>query len=46
MIRIDSWTGRGGSTHRLHQKETNMVESMIGDSDEEPSSKKNIGGNV
>ena len=43
MIRIEYRTGRGGSTHRLHQKEINMVIELSGDSDEESSSKKNIG---
>ena len=46
MIRIENCTGRGGSTRRLHQKEIGMVIEILGDSDEEPSSKKNIGGNV
>ena len=46
MIQIENCTGRGGSTRRLHQKEIDMVIEMLGDSDEEPSSKKNIGGNV
>jgi len=46
MIRIEYFTGRGGSTRRLHQKEIVMVIEMPGDSDEEPSCKKNIGGNV
>jgi hypothetical protein len=46
MIRIEYRTGRGGSTHRLHQKEIGMKEMISGDSDEESSSKKNIGGNV
>ena len=46
MIRIENCTGRGGSTRRLHQKEIGMKEMISGDSDEESSSKKNIGGNV
>jgi hypothetical protein len=46
MIRIENCTGRGGSTRRLHQKEIVVVIEMLGVSDEEPSSKKNIGGNV
>jgi len=43
MIRIEYRTGPGGSTPRLHQKEINMVIELSGDSDEESSSKKNIG---
>jgi len=46
MIRIEYRTGRGGSTRRLHQKEIVMKEMISGDSDEESSSKKNIGGDV
>ena len=46
MIRIDSWTGPGGSTPRLHQKEISVEKMISGDSDEESSSKKNIGGDV
>ena len=46
MIRIEYRTGRGGSTHRLHQKEIRMGEMISGDSDEESSYKKNIGGDV
>ena len=46
MIRIENCTGPGGSTPRLHQKEIGVKEEILGDSDEEPSSKKNIGGNV
>ena len=36
MIRIDNWTGRGGSTHRLHQKEISVDNILKGDQDEEP----------
>jgi hypothetical protein len=43
MIRIENRTGRGCDTPRLHQKEIVMVIEMPGDSDEEPSCKKNIG---
>jgi len=43
MIRIENRTGREGSTPRLHQKEIGMEEMISGDSDEESSSKKNIG---
>ena len=48
MIRIENWTGQGGSTPRLHQKEIDMIIPVekLGDSDEEPSSKKSFGGNV
>ena len=48
MIRIENWTGPGGSTPRLHQKEIGMIilVEILGDSDEEPSSKKSFGGNV
>ena len=46
MIRIEYRTGRGGSTRRLHQKEIGMKEMTSGDSDEESSCKKNIGGDV
>jgi len=46
MIRIEYRTGRGGSTRRLHQKEIGMEEMTLGDSDEESSCKKNIGGDV
>ena len=48
MIRIENWTGLGGSTRRLHQKEIGMIipVEILGDSDEEPSSKKSFGGNV
>jgi|TARA_R110002051_G_scaffold79987_1_gene143832 hypothetical protein len=46
MIRIENCTGRGGSTRRLHQKEIVVEIKMLGDSDEEASCKKNIGGNV
>ena len=46
MIRIENWTGRGGSTRRLHQKEIGMEEMTSGDLDEESSCKKNIGGDV
>ena len=48
LKRVESRTGRGCNSHRLHQKEILMVHKkfMLGDSDEEPSSKKNIGGNV
>jgi len=46
MIRIEYRTGRGCDTRRLHQKEIGMKEMISGDSDEESSSKKNIGGDV
>tara|TARA_R100001377_G_scaffold68037_1_gene43328 strand:- start:116 stop:256 length:141 start_codon:yes stop_codon:yes gene_type:complete len=46
MIRIENRTGPGGSTPRLHQKEIVVVIEISGDSDEEPSSKKNISGDV
>ena len=50
LMRIESWTGRGGSTHRLHQKEISMIildllgetsESLLGESDDpDPRSKE------
>ncbi len=43
MIRIENRTGRGCDTPRLHQKEIVMKTEISGDSDEESSSKKNIG---
>jgi len=46
MIRIENRTGRGCNTPRLHQKEIGMKEMISGDSDEESSCKKNIGGDV
>ena len=46
MIRIENRTGRGCNTPRLHQKEIIMVMELSGDSDEESSCKKNIGGDV
>ena len=35
MIRIEDWTGLGGSTQRLHQKEIGMLD-ILGVCDEEP----------
>ena len=46
MIRIEYWTGRGCNSLRLHQKEIGMEDMISGDSDEESSCKKNIGGDV
>ena len=36
MIRIDNWTGPGGSTPRLHQKEISVEQVVMGGQDEEP----------
>ena len=36
MMRIEHRTGRGGSTHRLHQKEISVDNIIKGDQDEEP----------
>ena len=36
MMRIEHRTGRGGSTHRLHQKEISVDMIIKGDQDEEP----------
>ena len=46
MIRIEYRTGRGCDTPRLHQKEIGMEEMISGDSDEESSCKKDIGGGI
>ena len=47
-MRIERRTGRGCDSPRLHQKEIFMTfsEILLGDQDEEPSSKKSIGGDV
>ena len=46
MMWIESRTGRGCNPPRLHQKEISVEQMISGDSDEESSSKKNIGGDV
>ena len=41
QVDVGGYTGPGGGTRRLHQKEMNMIEEIMEGQDEEPSGTNN-----